>query len=142
MNRETIHQALFDKVAAVATFKTTSRRWKSFNEVPAADQPAFFQVQGKQESQTTTGQPTVWKFHVDLVIYVNSGGDHSVIPASVINPIVDAITALFDPNPPTFNKQTLGGLVHYARVSGAIETDEGVLGEQGYAVIPIEILVS
>jgi len=139
-SRETIYAALFGLLSASASFNTASRRWRPWGEVAVADQPALFQVQRKEESQTTTGQPTIWKLHVDVVIYVNTGGDMSVVAASIINPLIDAVTGLFDPNPTTFGKQTLGGLVQYARVSAAVETDEGVLGDQAYAVIPIEIL--
>ena len=139
-SRESIYAALFALLSNVATFNTASRRWKPWTEVATVDQPAIFQVQRKEESQTTTGQPTIWKLHVDVVIYVNTGGDLNVIASSLINPLLDAVAGLFDPNPTTFGKQTLGGLAHYARVSGPIETDEGVLGDQAFAVIPIEIL--
>jgi hypothetical protein len=36
---------------------------------------------------------------------------------------------------------TLGGLVNYCRIEGDIETDEGLLGEQAVAIIPVSILV-
>jgi len=34
----------------------------------------------------------------------------------------------------------LANLVRHARIEGRIETDEGVLGDQAVAVIPVEIL--
>ena len=37
------------------------------------------------------------------------------------------------------NKQTLGGLVAHAWIDGVIETDEGVLGDQAVAIIPVVI---
>ena len=37
-------------------------------------------------------------------------------------------------------KQTLGGLVHDCRIAGDIETDEGRLGDQAVAIIPIEMM--
>jgi hypothetical protein len=139
--RESIYAALFSRVSTAALFKTIGRRYKPFTEIAPADQPALFQVQRKEESQTQTGQPTIWKFHVDLVIYVNSGNEMDTVVSSLMNPILDAVTGLFDPDASTnFGKQTLGGLVHYARVSGPIETDEGVLDRPAYAIIPIEIL--
>ena len=44
--------------------------------------------------------------------------------------------ATLAPDPIT-NKCTLDGLVQHAWVEGTIETDEGLLGEQGFAMIPI-----
>ena len=38
------------------------------------------------------------------------------------------------------NVQTLGGLVSDCWISGKIETDEGALGGQAVAIIPIEMI--
>ena len=38
--------------------------------------------------------------------------------------------------------QTLGGLAAHAWTAGKIETDEGVLGGQAVAIVPVEILVA
>jgi hypothetical protein len=140
-SRESIYAALFALVSAVATFKTTSRRLKAWTEIDPADQPAFFQVQKSEGALTQTGQPTRWKMECELVFYVNTGGDESVAPSSIFNPIVDAVVALFDPKVPT-QTQTLGGLVHYARINGSIQTDEGILGSQAFVMIPIEIMTA
>lgn len=145
--REQIYSALFTLVSTLYAadqslmFKTSSRRYKPFSEVPAIQQPSIFQVQRTEQPNQTTGLPAGWKMEVDLVIYANSGGDADVVVSTILNPILDAVTALFDTTAqPGSNKQTLGGLVHYARISGAIETDEGVLGDQAFAIIPIEML--
>jgi hypothetical protein len=121
-------------------FKTASRRYKSFSEVPAMEQPAIFQVQRREQPAQITQVPAGWKLEVDLVIYVNSTNYDDTVVSSLLNPVLDAIDGLFGTTGlPGANKQTLGGLVHYARISGAIETDEGVLGDQAFAIIPIEI---
>jgi hypothetical protein len=36
----------------------------------------------------------------------------------------------------------LGGLVQHCWIAGRITTDEGVLGGQSVAIVPVEILVS
>lgn len=140
MNRELIYSTLFNTIKGLASFNTSSRTFKHFADVADTDQPALFQVQVREEPSTQTGQPTKWLLQVELYVYVHNGESPDNPPSSQLNPILDAITNLFSPDPVSA-KQTLGGLVHYVRVSGAIETDEGLLGPQGIAIIPIEISV-
>lgn len=135
--REAIYAALYGLVSA-AGFKTTSRRYKPWTEYPPEQQPVLCQVQRRETPTQATQMPAAWKLDVDLVIYVNSTGNPDTVSSTLMNPILDAVTSLFDASVPG-NKQTLGGLVHIAKISGAIETDEGVLGEQAFAIIPIEI---
>lgn len=139
MTRESIYAALFTKVSAAAGVSSKSRRLKHWSDVAPADMPALFQCQRGETTHTMTGQPTVTVMNVDLIIYVKDDGTPTSTPSSVLNPILDAITNLFTPDPVT-GKQTLGGLVHYARISGAIAIDEGVLGDTVIAVIPVEIV--
>jgi hypothetical protein len=139
MSREAIYAALFSKVSAAASVSTANRRLKHWSDVSPADMPALFMAQRGETAQTMTGQPTRWLMNADLILYVNDGGDPHTTPSTVLNPILDAITNLFTPDPVT-GKQTLGGLVHYARISGGIAIDEGVLGDIVIAVIPVEIL--
>jgi hypothetical protein len=145
-SRETIYAALFTLVSSLYAadqskmFKAASRRYVPFTEVPAQSQPALFQVQRREQPTQLTGLPAGWKMEVDLVIYVNSTNYDDTTVSPLMNPVIDAVAALFDTTGQVgANKQTLGGLVHYARISGAIETDEGVLGDQAFAIIPIEI---
>ena len=140
-SRESIYSALFALVSTSSAFKTAGRKFKPWTEVPPESQPSIFQVQTKETPHNATGQPPAWKLEVELVMYVNSNSDISTPTSMTLNPIIDAIEALFDPTKlPANTKQTLGGLVHYARIGGTIETDEGVLGNQAYCIIPIEIM--
>jgi hypothetical protein len=54
---------------------------------------------------------------------------------------LDALEAALAPSPVT-GIQTLGlpGMVRHVTISGKVETDEGVLGDQAVAIVPIEIL--
>lgn len=138
-SREQIYAALFAKLVKAATFKTTDRRWRHWSDVAPPDQPALFQSQRHED--LTTQPPDLnprKRMFVDVSVYVNTGGDKTVAPASILNPLIDAIEAALGPDVIT-NKQTLGGLVQYARIEGRIETDEGLLGDQGVAIIPILI---
>jgi hypothetical protein len=139
MNREAIYAALFSRVSGAAGVASSNRRLKHWSDVSPADMPALFMAQRGETAKTATGQPTTWTLNVDLIVYVSDGGDPSTVPSTALNPILDGITNLFTPDPVT-GKQTLGGLVHYARISGAIAIDEGVQGDTVIAVIPIEIV--
>ena len=141
MNREQIYSALFAKLQAVAGFTTVSRRLKLWDDVPQSEQPALFMAQKRESATGEPGLNRVWTFEVDVYLYARTCDDKEESPATTINPLVDAVIAALAPDPIT-NKQTLGGLVQHAWIEGTIETDEGVLGEQGVAVIPILIKVA
>jgi hypothetical protein len=135
-SRETIYAALFAKVSQAANFETVSRRLQHWTDVSASAQPALFQAQIDETSQTVPGLDTVFVLRVDLYVYANTQGDSSLSPSTILNPLIDAVlaTLAFDP---ISNKQNLGGLVEYCVVDGRIVTDEGVLGNQGVCIIPI-----
>jgi hypothetical protein len=139
INREAIYAALFAKLAASAGYALTSRRLKHWNDVSKEQQPALFMAQGNQTANTVRGQPTRWTLSVDAYIYARTDG--AATPGLILNPLLDAVEAALAPNA-IENAQTLGGLVEWCRIEGAIETDEGTLGDQAVAIVPISILVS
>jgi hypothetical protein len=55
--------------------------------------------------------------------------------------LVDALERALAPSPAT-GVQNLGlpMMVQHAYISGKIETDEGVLGDQAIAIVPVEVL--
>lgn len=139
INREQIYSALFEKLAAADGFVTAERGLVHWNDCPAEMQPALYMVQKSETALPRSDAPTEWKLNVQAFIYARSDGDTS---ASVkMNSLLDAICARLATGPIT-SRLTLGELVHYARISGQIETDEGALGGQSVAIIPIEILVT
>ena len=140
MIREPIYAALFARLAGAAAFTTTSRRLRHWSDVGAAEQPALFIVQKSETAEQHRGRPVTWKALVDVYVYAQAP-DEETPPASVLNPLLDAVEAALAPDPVT-NVQTLGGLVQHAWIAGRVETDEGALGGQAVAIVPIEILVS
>ena len=140
--RETIYAALFALASSAASFKKKSRRAVLWSDISPVDMPYLGMSQGSETAETKTKQPTIWHLNVDMYVYVSIGNDPNVVGTQLLNPILDQLTALFDPQPASAY-QTLGGLVHYCRVNGSIEiADEGVLGTTAVAIIPIEILVT
>ena len=139
--REPIYAALFALAAGAADFLTAERRLRHWSEVAPAEQPALFMRQrGEAASVPILGAPTVWKLAVELYVYAHAS-DPYIAPASVLNPLIDAVEAALAA-PAATGVQDLGlpATVRHAYIAGRIVTDEGVLRDQAVAVIPIEIL--
>ncbi len=140
MSREAIYSALFSSLSTISGFAVTSRKLRHWADVGPAEQPALFMTQKTESVKQQTNQPPVWTYHVDLYVYAFAT-DPDASPAIQLNGLIDsiesAIAAAFPPE-----NQTLGGLVTYCRIAGQIVTDEGVLGQQAVAIVPIEILAS
>lgn len=139
INREAIYAALFAKAQSITGLATVSRRLKHWSDVSPVQQPALFQAQGDPVAQVERGKPTVWLLRVDWYLYVNCGEDPKASTAPLLNEFLDNIEAALAPEVYK-DEQTLGGLVQSCRIVGAVQTDEGTLGAQGVAVVPIEIL--
>jgi hypothetical protein len=143
MNREAIQSALFALLTGagfgLGGLRTASRRLKSPLDVGAGNCPALFQIYKGETIDWTGIQPLKRLMHLDLVLYAHSG-DKSFPTSSLLNPLIDRIESAFGAGDPAV-VQTLGGLAKRVTINGKIETDEGLLGEYAYAVIPVEILV-
>ncbi len=142
MNREAIYSALFAKLAGVAGFNTVSRRLTHWSEVPGAKQPALYQVQVGETLITSKGVPPKYQIDVELYLYAHTGENSLIDPSTVLNPLIDAIEAVLEPDPAT-GYQTLGlSNVSHCRIEGRVATSEGLLGGQGVVIIPISILAT
>jgi hypothetical protein len=139
--REPIYAALFGLLETAAHFTVVDRRLRHWNDVSPAEQPALFMAQRNElASVKTLGAPTVWTLVVDLYVYVHSS-DPYVAPATVLNPLIDAVEAALAPSAATGVRDLgLPATVQHAYISGKVETDEGVLGDQAVAIVPVEIL--
>jgi hypothetical protein len=141
INRETIYAALWMLGAGAAQFASANRRLRHWNDVAAAEQPALFMSEkGGHAAVKRLGAPIVWTLYAEFYIYVHSS-DPYLAPGTVLNPLVDALEAALAPTPAT-GIQDLGlpQVVQHAYIAGKIETDEGILGDQAIAIVPVEIL--
>ena len=139
--REPIYAALFELIESAAAFITAERRLRHWSDVAPAEQPALFQSQKSETASVKVlGSPTVWTLGVELYLYVHSSDPYQA-PAMILNPLVDAVEAALAPAAIT-GVQDLGlpAMVQHAYIAGKIETDEGALGDQAIAIIPVEIL--
>lgn len=141
IKREPIHAALFGILQTIPGLKTCSRRLRHFDDVSPADCPALFMVQKSQTTRTQTRVPTIWELDVELVLYVKTDGSHDSTPATALNDVLDAIEAALEPTNRIDPRQTLGGLVYDCKINGAIDTDEGTMGEMAGAIIPIRLVI-
>jgi hypothetical protein len=141
ISREPIYAALFAKLQAIQGVVTCSRILKHWSEVGTAEQPALYLAQKSMTAEVTFGKPTRWTLEAEVYIYVRTDR-LTEPPATQMNNLIDAVEAALAPDQSTPNVQTLGGLVSHCWINGKIETDEGTLGEQAVAVIPINMLAA
>jgi hypothetical protein len=144
MTREPIYQALFSVLANAAGFATASRRLRHWSDVSAVEQPALFMAQKSEVAEQRRGLPTKWLCDIDAYIYCHAPDDLTA-PATVLNPLLDAVEAALAPQAGrdvAANTQTLGDLAYQVWINGKIETDEGTLGGQAVAIVPIRITVA
>ena len=139
--REPIYAALFALIESAAPFVTAERRLRHWSDVAPAEQPALFMAQKSETAATKAlGTPSVWTLNIELYLYAHSS-DPYLLPATILNPLIDAVEAALAPAPTT-GLQDLGlpAMVQHAMIAGKIDTDEGALGDQAIAIIPVEIL--
>lgn len=139
--REAIYAALWELGAGAARFTSASRRLRHWADVAPAEQPALFMSEkGGQAATKRLGTPIVWTLYAEFYLYVHSS-DPYLAPATILNPLLDALEVALAPASTT-GIQNLGmpEMVQHAYIAGKIETDEGVLGDQAIAIVPVEIL--
>lgn len=141
ISREPIYAALFARVSGAAEFVTASRRLRHWSGMAPAEQPALFMRQKEEVAKVPVlGAPTVWTLLVELYVYAHSS-NRAVAPATILNPLVDAVEAALAPQSATgLLDLGLPQFVQHARIAGKIATDEGVLRDQAVAIIPVEVL--
>lgn len=139
--REAVYGALFSAIqtgTAGIGIVTYSRSLKHWSDVDASSCPAIFQTQSGESITRETGQPPKRTFRAELYVYVRIPDGQDVVPASIMNPILDKIEDSMAASPVT-QLNTLGGVVFNARIDGEIETDGGVLGNTMVAIVPVVI---
>jgi hypothetical protein len=139
--RETIYAALWELGASAAQFTSTNRRLRHWADVAPAEQPALFMSEKRSQAAIKKlGAPIVWTLFAEFYMYAHSS-DPYLPPSAILNPLVDALEAALAPSPTT-GIQNLGLplMVQHAYIAGKLQTDEGVLGDQAIAIVPVEIL--
>lgn len=139
MTREPIYKKLFEVLAMASGAVTCSRRLRHWTDVAADEQPALFMTVGQQVAIRQKGLPTKWHIVCNVYLYARTDEPNET-PATIINNMLDNIEKALEPGAPG-ETQTLGlAGVSHCWIEGDIETDEGTLGEQAMAIIPVNIL--
>jgi hypothetical protein len=141
IDREAIYSALWGVGSGAWSFASANRRLRHWSDVAAIEQPALFMSEkGGRASVRALGAPIIWTLYADFYIYVHSSDPYAA-PAMILNPLLDSLESALAPAPAT-GIQNLGlpQWVQHAYIAGKIETDEGVLGDQAIAIVPVEIL--
>lgn len=146
MNRETIAAAVFAKLSAMSGIRVSSRRPKTFDQVPPADCPAIFMGVGASESVGNPGPRALWRLEFIAYLYVYEAA--AAGPSLQLNTYLGYIDTAFRASATDLgfpgaspDHTTLGGLVLYARPLN-VQTDEGSFGDQGVAIVTIEVLTA
>lgn len=107
--------------------------------------PSLFLVQ-KHEIAKNVGQLITNTMFMDMVLYARLDPSQTdITPAVITNPIVDVLFAILAPTP-AGERQLLVDVngvqqAYDLSIEGTIETDEGLLGDQGVVVIPLTIIL-
>lgn len=154
VDREAIMAALFTRLQGVAGIVTADRRFRSWDQVSESEQPALFLVTGNQTAKPQRKMPTVWTLQPVIYLYVRHDADPAAAPGTILNQMIQAVAAALErtpcearngtafPDDPEDPYTTLGGLVNACFINGTIETDEGLMQNQGVAIIPLEIVTT
>jgi len=140
--REAIYAALFAVVSQAAPFVTVSRRLKMWGDVPQEMQPALYMTQKPESVTQQRGLPAKHTLSADIFIYAKTGEDETQVPATILNPLVDAVESALAPDPTLgyFPLVVSGQTISHCWIDGQIDNDEGVLVSQAVAIIPVRIL--
>ena len=96
--RESIYAALWSLAAGAASFASATRRLQHWTDLAPAEQPALFMSEkGGHAVTKALGAPIAWTLYADFYIYVHSS-DPYLAPASVLNPLLDALELALAPS--------------------------------------------
>jgi len=136
--REPIIAALAQRLASVPGIATFDRRLKHWKDVPASAQPALFVLADGQAVERQGRGLSALTIRVRAYLY--SRNNDGTCQNDLLDAIDDALAPI-DGDPDYGAECTLGGLASSCRIEGEIETDEGLLGDQAVAIVPITIVV-
>jgi len=151
---EGIASALFSQLQTISGLKYSSRVLKTIGECSSEDMPALFQTMGDHTPiNDASGLPTGWKYEYIIYCYLHNSDAQAVppiAPSTVLNTFLEAIKAALLPTvtagPPGFpgTVQVLGdtsGRIRHAWISGPVWSDEGLLGDSLFLILPVEVEV-
>ena len=142
VSRESIHQAVFQRLQTAQGFDNYSRRFIQWGISDTPPGKSLFMLGGNELVQDADAWPlTKYDLRLSVMIYFAVDSDLTTVPASALNNLLDAIEVSLS-TPILGDYQTLGGLVLNCSISGEIVRDDtGLVNNYAIAVIPISIRV-
>ena len=156
VNREAVWAALYAWLQSQlgGSFTSMGRKHVAPPDLTIADQPALFQVAGKEVHipQKPPGAPPKIVLRGWLILYVYDQshdediGSEQLLAETTLNNLLMAIDTALAPDtvaaiPGGEGKFTLGGLVTHCWIEGDSDLDPGIFGPQAAAILPLNILV-
>jgi hypothetical protein len=151
LDRESIYTRVFayftaltDGHAVTPLFRSATRKPGTWENYSPEECPALLMRETREQARREKFRPTVWTLYIDLLIFINTGAhfDKDVVPPVVVNPLVDAVTRVFEIDDPQTGECTLGGIVTSAAIDGTIHKYLSNTGDEAVVVVPIRILVT
>ena len=141
MQVDVIYNAIFALINGKDGFVTTSQRMRIIEEVGAESMPALDQLErGIVPIVETMDGVAVVVYKADWWIYVNQA-DGSATSSSVLNPLIESVTALLPEVSNTATQFTAGGITGMLQYDGDIAIYEGLLDTKSAVQIPIKCMV-
>lgn len=144
---ETVYKALFALLQSVSypaplTLQTVTRAVRVPDQVPVANQPAVYQIQGPMKTtQEKIFGPSKVEFTAAWVIYMRGDGAQTIDSntPTLVNLAIWAMINSFNTKPP-YQKQTLGGNAHHVWFDGPTYMETEGDANQIVVALPIHIL--
>lgn len=147
IDRELIWSTLYAvvKQALGSAVVTCGRRHIIPPALTPEQQPACFVLQGPEKTvPKPQSKKTLQGF---LVFYINNdqtdqaAGQETQLSATVLNSLLALIDSALQPDNVRTQFFTLGGLVQHCWIEGTTHVEVDLFGSQGYAAVPINMLV-
>ena len=141
--REQAMIALFNLLTSAYSFNYTSRRPITASGLATLSMPALLLIDDDEEHvKGKYVTPAIRTLSCAAWIFISTGQDVSITPATLLNNIIDLIdpvsNGVLKPGPN--GRQTLGNLVTDCYIEGKVQKDPGVQGGIGFAHVPMKII--
>lgn len=139
VDREEVSVALFNLVKEAYPWNKSERATKIFSNVPLANMPYCSLLHSHELPLENTFGLTKWSMNYLLFILVRADSliNSATYPDTTINEILNAIELALRPH--AGERQTLGGLVYHAWISGGVEINAAIIDQQIVILVPITV---
>jgi hypothetical protein len=149
-SRETVFSTLFALLQNADGFTTYSRRMLDYSEIAPRLLPALilWELHGEVD-RTGRGLRREWWDAMIVGVFQNpsrpqNGDPTTAVPgATLLNPLVDSVSAVLEADDQISNELTLNGLVQWVRIEGklVVETGDTDADGRGGFILPLRVLV-